>query len=94
MAPTTESTQPLLSQQQAADAEAQEAEAVQGHLDVTYGDIAREFFLLGWIGFGGPQAHIGLFQRVRMWGMPGVRAHSGTCGAHVALIASTRAWIN
>ena len=31
---------------------------------VTYWDIAKEFSLLGYIGFGGPAAHIGLFQKV------------------------------
>lgn len=34
------------------------------YVDVTYWDIAREFSLLGYIGFGGPAAHIGLFQKV------------------------------
>ncbi len=33
--------------------------------EVDFGDIAKEFSLMGWIGFGGPAAHIGLFQRVR-----------------------------
>ncbi|KAG1680569.1 hypothetical protein FOA52_015016 [Chlamydomonas sp. UWO 241] len=33
------------------------------YTDVGFDDIAKEFFVLGWIGFGGPQAHIGLFQR-------------------------------
>ena len=35
------------------------------YVDVTYMDIAREFSILGYIGFGGPAAHIGLFQKVR-----------------------------
>lgn len=30
---------------------------------VTYWDITKEFSLLGWIGFGGPAAHIGLFEK-------------------------------
>lgn len=34
------------------------------YVDVTYMDIAREFSILGYIGFGGPAAHIGLFQKV------------------------------
>lgn len=29
---------------------------------VTYMDIFRQFVLLGWTAFGGPAAHIGLFQ--------------------------------
>lgn len=33
------------------------------YVDVTYWDITKEFSLLGWIAFGGPAAHIGLFQR-------------------------------
>ena len=35
------------------------------YVDVSYMDITREFSLLGYIGFGGPAAHIGLFQKVR-----------------------------
>lgn len=31
---------------------------------VTYADIFKQFSLLGWTAFGGPAAHIGLFQRV------------------------------
>ena len=34
-------------------------------VEVTYWDIAREFSIMGYIGFGGPAAHIGLFQKVR-----------------------------
>lgn len=37
----------------------------QLYVDVTYGDIFRQFTILGWTAFGGPAAHIGLFQRVR-----------------------------
>lgn len=33
---------------------------------VTYGDIFKQFSILGWTAFGGPAAHIGLFQRVRL----------------------------
>lgn len=33
------------------------------YLEVTYLDITKEFSLLGWIAFGGPAAHIGLFQK-------------------------------
>jgi hypothetical protein len=31
---------------------------------VTYWDIFKQFSILGWTAFGGPAAHIGLFQRV------------------------------
>lgn len=41
------------------------AEQEEQYEDVTYGDIAKQFFILGWTAFGGPAAHIGLFQRVR-----------------------------
>jgi hypothetical protein len=34
-------------------------------VDVSFGDIARNFVLMGWTAFGGPQAHIGLFETVR-----------------------------
>lgn len=33
------------------------------YADVTYKDIAKQFSLLGWIAFGGPAAHIGLFEK-------------------------------
>jgi hypothetical protein len=26
--------------------------------------LAKEFFVMGWVGFGGPAANIGLFQKV------------------------------
>lgn len=42
-------------------------------VQVGYRDIAKEFSLLGWTAFGGPAAHIGLFQRV------GVQAGGATC---------------
>lgn len=32
---------------------------------VTYSAIARQFIWLGWLAFGGPSAHIALFQKVR-----------------------------
>lgn len=38
----------------------------QGYVSASYGDIARQFVLLGWTAFGGPAAHIGLFQKVRL----------------------------
>jgi len=39
-----------------------EEEAPPQYVDITYWDITREFSILGWIAFGGPAAHIGLFQ--------------------------------
>ena len=42
----------------------EDAPKPQPYVDVTYWDIAKEFSLLGYIGFGGPAAHIGLFQKV------------------------------
>lgn len=41
---------------------AQEPQEEQ-YADVTYGDIFKQFSILGWTAFGGPAAHIGLFQR-------------------------------
>lgn len=59
--------------------ESGESEALpETYAQVTYWEITRHFFIMGWIGFGGPAAHIGLFQRVssglicivrfQMWG--------------------------
>ena len=45
------------------DINKEEEPAPVQYLDVTYWDITREFSILGWIAFGGPAAHIGLFQR-------------------------------
>ena len=45
------------------------------YVEVTYLDIAKEFSILGYIAFGGPAAHIGLFQKVRM---PGAGPWAGT----------------
>eukprot|EP00879_Flechtneria_rotunda_P029774 GHRR01032222.1.p1 GENE.GHRR01032222.1~~GHRR01032222.1.p1 ORF type:complete len:108 (+),score=36.75 GHRR01032222.1:152-475(+) len=50
-------------QQVAKDAEHEEEQEEQ-YVNVTYADIAKQFSLLGWTAFGGPAAHIGLFQRV------------------------------
>ena len=47
----------------AADGAAVE-EAERPYADVTYMDILKQFSLLGWTAFGGPSAHIGLFERV------------------------------
>ncbi|KAG2453749.1 hypothetical protein HYH02_001960 [Chlamydomonas schloesseri] len=42
---------------------APESEAGETYVSVTYFDILKHFSLMGYIGFGGPAAHIGLFQR-------------------------------
>lgn len=42
-----------------------DAEEVQEFAQVEYIDLVKQFSLLGWTAFGGPAAHIGLFQRVR-----------------------------
>jgi hypothetical protein len=47
------------------DAKDNAVPAEEQYLDVTYGDIFKQFSILGWTAFGGPAAHIGLFQRVR-----------------------------
>lgn len=49
---------------EAAGAAAADKEDEQ-YANVTYLDITKQFSLLGWTAFGGPAAHIGLFQRVR-----------------------------
>lgn len=49
------------SPEHAKDAEEGEEEH---YAEVTYLDIVKQFSLLGWTAFGGPAAHIGLFQRV------------------------------
>jgi chromate transport protein ChrA len=33
---------------------------------VTYSQIIKNFVLMGWTAFGGPQAHIALFETVRL----------------------------
>lgn len=47
-----------------ADAAGQELQQPEQYADVTYADIFKQFSILGWTAFGGPAAHIGLFQRV------------------------------
>lgn len=34
-------------------------------VDVSYKEIANNFLMMGWTAFGGPQAHIGMFETVR-----------------------------
>lgn len=38
-------------------------EADPQYVKVTYFDILKQFSIMGWIAFGGPAAHIGLFQK-------------------------------
>eukprot|EP00882_Tetradesmus_deserticola_P027131 GHRQ01029998.1.p1 GENE.GHRQ01029998.1~~GHRQ01029998.1.p1 ORF type:complete len:187 (+),score=69.32 GHRQ01029998.1:572-1132(+) len=45
------------------EAQAAEQQLAQQYADVSYADIAKQFSILGWTGFGGPAAHIGMFQR-------------------------------
>jgi hypothetical protein len=40
------------------------AQAEEEYAEVSYVDITKQFFILGWTAFGGPAAHIGLFQKV------------------------------
>uniref|UniRef100_A0A383W4R4 Chromate transporter n=1 Tax=Tetradesmus obliquus TaxID=3088 RepID=A0A383W4R4_TETOB len=47
----------------AAVPEAVEQQQVEEYAAVSYGDIAKQFSILGWTAFGGPAAHIGMFQR-------------------------------
>lgn len=47
------------------DVAAAEEESDPQYTKVTYFDIAKQFSIMGWIAFGGPAAHIGLFQKVR-----------------------------
>ena len=41
-----------------------EKHASAGVSRASYGDIFRAFILMGWTAFGGPAAHIGIFQKV------------------------------
>ena len=45
------------------DAEAG-AEAPKAYAQVGFAEIFTQFVLLGWTAFGGPQAHIALFQKI------------------------------
>lgn len=47
-----------------AAAQAADQQQVEQYADVSYADIAKQFSILGWTAFGGPAAHIGMFQRV------------------------------
>ena len=38
--------------------------------NVTYKDLFIRFILLGWIAFGGPSAHIALFQKASSFAVP------------------------
>lgn len=67
----------------------------QPYARVGYCAIAKEFSLLGWTAFGGPSAHIGLFQRVsgrgswRAW-RPIERLHGITVPSSHAAAAAAR----
>ena len=39
-------------------------ESSSGFVSVEYEDITKYFTLMGWTAFGGPQAHIGMFETV------------------------------
>ena len=52
------------------------ADAPASAPDVTYKDLFLRFILLGWIAFGGPTAHIALFQKV----LPSSRLRARTGG--------------
>ncbi|KAG6546492.1 hypothetical protein Mapa_012041 [Marchantia paleacea] len=43
--------------------DAPEAEPAEEIVDIGYKDIAKQFSLLGWTAFGGPSAHIALFEK-------------------------------
>ena len=44
------------------------------YADVSFSDIFKQFILLGWTAFGGPAAHIALFQKVgNLQRIPGTR---------------------
>lgn len=49
---------------EASDKGADAGQVRTDYVDVGYADIARNFVLLGWTAFGGPAAHVGLFQRL------------------------------
>ena len=57
--------------QQQQEPPAQEREEEPTVRSATYLEVSREFFVLGWTAFGGPAAHIGMFQQrfveVRRW---------------------------
>eukprot|EP00955_Chlamydomonas_euryale_P006931 73506-Chlamydomonas_euryale.AAC.2 len=52
------------------------------YVDVTWGELAKEFSLLGYIAFGGPAAHIGLFSKVRPRRRRGVAQGVSRRGTH------------
>lgn len=41
-------------------------EPTESLADVGYYDILKQFSLMGWVAFGGPAAHIALFQKVSL----------------------------
>ena len=57
------SLQELEAKEAAAGAKAPEA-AAGDYNAASYKDIAKEFSLMGWTAFGGPAAHVGMFEKV------------------------------
>lgn len=61
------------------EAEASEAEFLVQ--PATYREIAKHFGILGWTSFGGPAAHIAMFQKVcnktKHWWVGGEEGHAG-----------------
>jgi hypothetical protein len=53
---------------------------------VSYCDIAKQFSLLGWSAFGGPAAHIGIMQKVRVQQWGAALMHKRSTPAHAVHI--------
>lgn len=51
--------------------------------DVGYYDILKQFSLMGWVAFGGPAAHIALFQKVSLGIYSLTRFQSARTSSHV-----------
>lgn len=66
------------------------AQDEQQFADVSYLDITKQFFILGWTAFGGPAAHIGLFQKVMVLLVLCLAASSCSSAHPVVLAASTQ----
>ncbi|KAJ1470926.1 hypothetical protein T484DRAFT_1846012 [Baffinella frigidus] len=71
----------VLNVQKEVAAVADAPEENKGHVafaEVGYKDIFKQFVMLGWTAFGGPAAHIGLFQKVPISRyVPGVAGNRG-----------------
>lgn len=75
-----------VSEPQAADQDSDEEQ----YALVTYGDIFKQFSILGWTAFGGPAAHIGLFQRVSSTSLAAAEACMASARGTVSLIEHPR----